>query len=124
MEHGHQLGGQGLDPEPSTHHGHQAAGQATDGPLEPASALPPLHQGAPQPLGLGRTLAQLPLQALLFLGKVAAIEPGLGEPDMQTGMGGGLGNQLALQLLDLGGQQPFLVGQHAGLTRTGLLLGP
>ncbi|MNS18392.1 hypothetical protein D3C72_500830 [compost metagenome] len=124
LEHGHQLGGKGLDPEPGTGHGHQAAGQATDGPLEAASALRSLHQGTPQPFGLGCTLAQLPLQALLFLGKVAGIEPGLGEPDVQAGMGGGLGNQLALQLLDLGCQQPFLVAEHTGLTSTGLLLGP
>ncbi|MNI70738.1 hypothetical protein D3C73_1265680 [compost metagenome] len=63
-----------------------------------------LHQGTPQPFGLGRALTQLPLQALLFLSKVTAIEPSLGEPDVQAGMGGRLGNQLALQLLDLGDQ--------------------
>ncbi|WP_429149715.1 hypothetical protein [Aeromonas rivipollensis] len=67
--------------------------------------------------------AALPLQQLLFLGEVAAIEPGLGEPDVQAGMGGGLGNQLALQLLDLGGQQAFLVGQHAGLLKLSQGLG-
>ncbi|MNS68535.1 hypothetical protein D3C72_1018190 [compost metagenome] len=41
---------------------------------------------------------------------------------MQAGMGGGLGNQLAFQLLDLGGQQPFLVGELAGATCGPLLL--
>ncbi|MNQ62021.1 hypothetical protein D3C85_763500 [compost metagenome] len=90
MEHSHELGGERLDAEPGAGHGHQAAGQATDGAMEPARLLATLLQGAAQPLGLGCTLAQLSLQPLLFLGKVAAIEPGLGEPDVQAGMGGGL----------------------------------
>ncbi len=116
------MAGEGLDTEPSTGHGHQAAGQTADGPLKTTGMLPTLAKLAPQPFGLGNTPGQLTLQALLFLGKVLGVEPGLLEPCVQAGMTGGLSDQLALQLLDLGSQQPLLFGQRLGVTAACLLL--
>ncbi|MNT48781.1 hypothetical protein D3C72_1855820 [compost metagenome] len=72
--------------------------------MEPARLLATLLQRTAQPFGLGRTLAQLPLQPVLLLDEVAGIEASLGETSVQAGMGGSLGDQLAFQLLDLGGQ--------------------
>ncbi|MNP67164.1 hypothetical protein D3C76_1629600 [compost metagenome] len=72
------MGGEGLNAEPGSGQGYQAPGKATDGPLEAASSLRSLHKGTPQPLGLSRAAPQFALQSVLFLGKVAGIDPSLG----------------------------------------------